>query len=104
MFDPESVDYYNACLVIACCFLVDYSMLILEGVDVTQFRLGAYCYMAERILRVQIGRRGGTSDIVSVFVAHWNTVRQNGLRKVGVMGRDLMNSFYVTHELGEVAT
>ena len=79
-------------------------MLILEGVDVTQIRLGAYYYMAEWILRVQIGRRGGTSDVVSVFIAHWTTVWQNELRKVGVVERHLMVSFYVTHELGELAT
>jgi len=39
-------------------------MLILEGVDVTQIRLGVYYHMAEWILRVQIGRQGGTPDVV----------------------------------------
>ena len=79
-------------------------MLILEGVDVTQFRLGVYYYMAEWILRVRIGRQGGTSDVVAVFVAHRNTVWQNGLRKGGVIERDLMDSFYPTHETVEIAT
>ena len=79
-------------------------MLILEGVDVTQFRLGVYYYMAEWILRVQIGRRGGTSDVVSVFVARQNTVWHNDMPKIGAIERDSMDSFYVTHELVEIAT
>ena len=36
--DPDSVDCIDACFAIACCFLVENSTFILEGVGVTSNR------------------------------------------------------------------